>query len=319
MEGEWASFPWCPGTDCMAKAVFTAPDNVAGPLGDTTPSSRGGTLSRPRWRPRLCLGRPPLCRPVGLAHGLDRARLRRLSRHALGLGPKSLGLFKCAASPLAPGPLGDAMTSRGGSPQDYEWRPSPGWPASVGRVCAGQVGLAHCLDRARLLCLSHLAFGSELCPKLLGSFKCVSERTGGVVSVARCPAPDSLSSRQGPMSSSIVHTYHSQPHSHVHPPRAPPTRRSPQAPRHSSPLAPTARLGTLAGTLAPTARPSHQDVLPARLRTRQGAHSQPTRTHRAPLPHDVLPARLRTRQGVQWHPRCPTHGRRENSEPIFSR
>jgi hypothetical protein len=41
--------------------------------------------------PRRCLGRSRLCRPVGLAHGLDRARLRRLSR--LYSGPALLASF----------------------------------------------------------------------------------------------------------------------------------------------------------------------------------------------------------------------------------
>jgi hypothetical protein len=66
---------------------IVAPDS----LGDATPSSRGGAPSRPRvaalsrWpAPLLCFGRTCLCRPVGLAHGLDRARLRRLSHLAFG-------------------------------------------------------------------------------------------------------------------------------------------------------------------------------------------------------------------------------------------
>jgi hypothetical protein len=69
-------------------------------------------LSRPRVAaaPLLCLGRPPLCGPFDFAHGLDRARLRRLSL-ALELGPQTVGALQARASLLAPGPLGDAMAS----------------------------------------------------------------------------------------------------------------------------------------------------------------------------------------------------------------
>ncbi|KAI0304548.1 hypothetical protein BC826DRAFT_976860, partial [Russula brevipes] len=119
-----------------------------------------------------------------------------------------------------------------GPPQDYKWRPSPGWPR-IGRSClCGPVGLALDPDRARLRRLSHLAFGSESYSSLLGSFNRVSERMVGVTRVARCPAPGSLSSRQGPMSSSIANIYHLQLHLHAHPPCAPPRAFS-RAPWHT--------------------------------------------------------------------------------------
>jgi hypothetical protein len=93
----------------------------------------------------LSLGRSRLCRSFGLAHGLDRARLRRLARLALELGPKLLGPFKCALA-SGPRPLGDATrSSRGGAPQDG-WRPRPAvsrstafvqaiWPCTWPRPC----------------------------------------------------------------------------------------------------------------------------------------------------------------------------------------
>ncbi|KAI0284119.1 hypothetical protein BC826DRAFT_168666 [Russula brevipes] len=156
------------------------------------------------------------------------------------------------------------MTSScGGPPQDYKWRPV----ARIGRSClCGPVGLALDPDRARLRRLSHLAFGSESYPNLLGSFNRVSERMVGVTRVARCPAPGSLSSRQGPMSSSIANIYHLQPHSHTHPPCAPPTRAfSPCPLAHSHPPRPCHHNLLLVplGTLAPAARPCHHNLLPS--------------------------------------------------------
>jgi hypothetical protein len=57
------------------------------PLGNSMASSRGGSSSRPGSPHRF--GQSPLCRPVGLAHGLDRALLRRLGHFVLGLGTVS--------------------------------------------------------------------------------------------------------------------------------------------------------------------------------------------------------------------------------------
>ncbi|KAI0280973.1 hypothetical protein BC826DRAFT_1072853, partial [Russula brevipes] len=149
-----------------------------------------------------------------------------------------------------------------GPPQDYKWRPSPGWPR-IGRSClCGPVGLALDPDRARLRCLSHLAFGSESYSSLLGSFNRVSERMVGVTRVARCPAPGSLSSRQGPMSSSIANIYHLQLHLHAHPPCAPPRAFSPRPLAHSHPPRPSHHdlLLVPLGTLAPAARPCHHSA-----------------------------------------------------------
>jgi len=64
-------------------------------------------LPRPALSYPLCLGRPSLCGPVGLAHGLDRAQLRHISHLVLVLGivPRTTGAqARRPANPSAPHP-----------------------------------------------------------------------------------------------------------------------------------------------------------------------------------------------------------------------
>ena len=288
LEGQWAPFHWCPGTDCVwprpssqRAATSPAPSILApGPLGNTTCSSRGGTPSRPRVAAAaactsvdfvqavfaargdiaraldpgraplatrrsppeeaplkttagsrgLCLGRPPLCRPFGLAHGLDRARLRRLGRLALGLGPNHWGPSSARPRFWPPWRRDDLLprsllkTTDGGPLQRGPLRSvvfvRASWPCTWPRPCAAAVPQPP--RRLGIVPQTAVVFQTRV-------------RKNGVAGVERCP--ESLSSRQGPMSSStpairarqtarscpshIVHISHSQPHSH--PPRAPPT------------------------------------------------------------------------------------------------
>jgi hypothetical protein len=185
-------------------------------------------------------------------------------------------------------------SSRGGTPQDHGWQPRPA--VSVDRVCAGHLAL-HMASTVRGYGASATSpSDSESCPKSLGSFKRLSERTGGAarwqgarprthshrgkdpwlthlkLAAAVAPAPAAPLPPGRP--SRPTHTHRAQPsHHHVLPPRL--------------------------GTLAPAAHLSHHD-----------AHS------------------LDTQQGALWHPRCPTRGaatfsgirgRRGNSEPSLAR
>jgi hypothetical protein len=68
-----------------------------GPLATRrTPPEEAPLKTMGSGRGLLSLGRPRLCRPFGLAHSLDRARLRRLSHLAFGLGivPQIAGVFQ---------------------------------------------------------------------------------------------------------------------------------------------------------------------------------------------------------------------------------
>jgi len=79
--------------------------------GDIACSLHSGSSPRVAAPPGLShnrFGRSPLCRPIGLAHGLDRAGLQCLSVSPSDSGPKSLGPFKRAPSILLR-PLGDAV------------------------------------------------------------------------------------------------------------------------------------------------------------------------------------------------------------------
>jgi hypothetical protein len=84
----------------------TSAASPSGSLGDAIASFRGGSLTRPLVArpspggPLRCLGRSRLCRPVGLAHGLNRAQLRRLSQFALefGIAPQTAGVFQACVS-----------------------------------------------------------------------------------------------------------------------------------------------------------------------------------------------------------------------------
>jgi hypothetical protein len=99
-----------------------------GPLDDTTTSSQGGSLSRP-WVAALsrvahsAFGRSRLCRPIGLAHHLDRVQLRRPSH--LTLGP---GIVKTTGHGKVPGP-GLALASAGRLPSETHRR-SPRIPTT---------------------------------------------------------------------------------------------------------------------------------------------------------------------------------------------
>jgi hypothetical protein len=94
----------------------------------TSPTPTSSSLQRPRRCPVLhclvscCLplpslfccrvrfGRSPLCRSIGLAHGLDRAGLQCLTVSLSDSGPKSLGPFKRAFSVLPRSPWRKTMS-----------------------------------------------------------------------------------------------------------------------------------------------------------------------------------------------------------------
>jgi hypothetical protein len=125
--------------------------------------------------------------------------------------------FKRAPSILAPAPLATRWPlPKEAPPQDHGWQPLQGGPHRFDRrLCAGQLAL-HMASTVRRCSASAVSpSDSESPPKPLESFKCVTERTGGAASVARCPAPDSLSSRQGtPLGSSTPAIHSRARHSH---------------------------------------------------------------------------------------------------------
>jgi hypothetical protein len=112
LEGEWVPFPWCLGTDYVwagpsSQRVATSPAPLIlapGPLGDATPSSRGGAPSGP-WVAALfgvacfALGDRPCAGQLALAHGLSRVRLQHLNRLVLGSGSWVAALSGVARSP----------------------------------------------------------------------------------------------------------------------------------------------------------------------------------------------------------------------------
>jgi hypothetical protein len=136
------------------QAVFAARGDIArtldsnpDPLGDATPSSRGGAPSRPR--AAVLFGAAcsasvdcPLCRPVGLAHGLDRARLQHLGRTQFW--PRAPLAMRRPPPEEVP-------------PQGHRWRPpserpapsrstvfvQASWPCTWPRPCAVAVPQPH--------------------------------------------------------------------------------------------------------------------------------------------------------------------------------
>jgi hypothetical protein len=130
----------------------------------------------------LCLGRPLLCRPVGLAHGLDHAVAVPQPPRTSESRPTPLGPFKRAPPIPAPGPLGDTIpSSREGPPS----RPrvaalfGAACSASVNRSCEGQLAL-HMALTVRLQRLSRLALGLGITPHMSG----LSRQIGRIASVA---------------------------------------------------------------------------------------------------------------------------------------
>jgi hypothetical protein len=150
LEGQWASFPWCPGTDSVGKAIFAACGDIVRALDPGPGPPWRHDVLIPRRHPlktaggggslclgRLCAGRLRSARrhrprprswpraPLATrrAHPEEappqdhRWRRRPAPRSTLCRPSSQRAATSPAPSILAPGSLGDATpSSRGGTP-----------------------------------------------------------------------------------------------------------------------------------------------------------------------------------------------------------
>jgi hypothetical protein len=329
---------------CPLKAMGSDP-LWRGLLRDAMPSPRRHRLtttgSCPLRRGLLRIGRPPLCRPVGLVHGLDRAWLWRLTHLALGLVPQTVGGPSSMRPRFWPHPLDDTMAfSIGGSSSRPRIVPRcrVAWRTSVGRLCAGQLAI-HMASTVHG-CGASVTLPSDLesCPKSLGTNRSLKEREGSRVGKVPGPGHAFVEARTHVLDACDTRPANGQelPFSHcfisnacscIH------TRRGPLPPgRSPARLWHTRRRTRTAACLShhdglprrlPPATPSHHDALPPR--------RPPTTT---PSHHDALsprrpprPPRHPTGHGMATalsHSWCTTafsgiRNRREDSKPSLAR